>query len=58
MPIGYLVWMSYMPQADTFSLLEVLLFQEIIQTDHIDEIYYGSRTHVTRHNYSRGRLAS
>jgi hypothetical protein len=47
-----------MPQADTFSLLEVLLFQEIIQTDHIDEIYYGSRTHVTRHNYSRGRLAS
>jgi hypothetical protein len=33
-------------------------FMEIMQTTHIDEIYYGSRTHNTRHSYSGGQLAS
>jgi hypothetical protein len=31
-----------MPPVDTFSLLAVLLFMEIMQTDDPDEIYYGA----------------
>jgi hypothetical protein len=29
-----------------------------MQTNHIDEIYYGSKNRNTRHNYSGGGLAS
>ena len=31
---------------------------EVLQADHLNEVNNGSRTHNTRYNYGRSRLAS
>jgi hypothetical protein len=47
MLIEYLMPMRCMPQVDIFSLLVVLLFHGVMQTDNINEIYHEGITRST-----------
>ena len=53
----FLMLMSYMPQADMCSCLEVVLdyHNEVLQADYHNEVYNGSRTCRIRHCWAKAK---